>query len=419
MTSVPPEYSINFMEPERNKNPFPELNALREMAPVVYNPAIKTYMATTYSAARTVLRDEARFSQDVEFGRRFLGGETLTSTSKPFHTRIRAVLGPQLTRGSIDDASGWMTRTVHELVDPVIDRMLDGETVDPVTAAIHYIPAAVITEMLGLEPEGRERFRAWMPAIIGLADVDGQADPEIAAELLRNGLAAQEEVKEYCGRLLRERRRNPGNDLISTLATSTLGEADQQGAGDDPDAVTHFTEADFVAQISQLILAAQDNTAHLMSNMLILLARHPDQRRAIEHDRELLPQAMEEANRHTGSIMFLPRLVRHGDVELEGYHIPNGARVWSLHGSADRDPSRWERPDDFDIFREYKTNIGFGFGAHNCIGVSLARKEVSLFLNRFLDRAPEWQLATEDFSFGSTFISRGPEAVPLYHDKRR
>jgi cytochrome P450 len=301
-------------------------------------------------------------------------------------------------------------------VDPLLDRVHAGESVDLVEDAIHRIPAQVISGMLGLEGSGvGDRFRDWINGMIGVMNASVEADPERRREMHERGARAQEEILAFCGEILELRRNDPdARDLIRMIAVSDVGTPPDDPSdpryGADP---SYMEERDLQAQIAQLVIAAQDNTANMMSAAVLYLGRYPEVRQALIEDPELLSPTIEELLRHHGSIMVTPRLVRPGGAELEGVQLPEGARVWVLNGAANRDPSRWEDPDRFDIRRELLGNVAFGFGVHNCIGMNLARLELRTFITHLLERVPSYELADDEIDYGSVFFTRGPQRVTI------
>jgi cytochrome P450 len=158
-----------------------------------------------------------------------------------------------------------------------------------------------------------------------------------------------------------------------------------------------MSAGEIVANGSQLIYAGAGTTTSVMSSCVVLLARHPAQRRALAADRSLLPRAIEEVLRFRHvSQLSAPRFVVDGDAVIEGVRIPEGAQAVVILGAANRDPGRWERAQEFDVLRESKQHLGFGFGMHNCLGMNLARLEVQLLLERLLDAVPEWCIANDE-----------------------
>ena len=383
---------------------------------MVYNAAADVWMVAGFSDARTVLRDGARFDQDTETMLRAIGGQHLTTLQPPLHTAVRGVFRHEFERGTLERWEPMVTDVIHRLTDPLLTRVRQGEIADLVPDAIHRIPAQVISGMLGLtEMSAGDRFRGWINGILGIMNASVEADPERRQKLHERGILAREEALEFCGHVLQVRREDPtATDLIRLLAISDVGHPPTDP--NDPrlaSEMTYLQERDLHAQIAQLVIAAQDNTANMMSAAAVYLARYPDYTRAIQEDRSLLPQAIEEILRHHGSIMVTPRLVRPGGADIGGIDIPEGARVWAMNGAANRDPEQWNEPDVFDIYREMKANLAFGFGVHNCIGINLARMEIRIFVTRLLDQLSSFVLVDDEIDYGTVFFTRGPQSVRI------
>jgi cytochrome P450 len=157
-----------------------------------------------------------------------------------------------------------------------------------------------------------------------------------------------------------------------------------------------------------LVLGGYDTTAKTLSNMLIALERHPEQRRALVDDASLLPGAIEEALRWAGPSTYIVPRVAQVACDLGGQDIAAGDMLFVFVAAGNRDPSRWDDPQRFDIRREPKSHLGFGFGPHLCIGAPLARLEIKVALEVLLAIAPEYRL--EDIDLGNNFFLRGPRA---------
>jgi cytochrome P450 len=209
------------------------------------------------------------------------------------------------------------------------------------------------------------------------------------------------ELRDYLAAILIERkrelragRRHPSSDLVSMMLRSEVAET--------------MTDSEIVANCTQLVFAGAGTTSLLMSACVVLFAQHPDQRRQIIEDRSLLHPAIEEVLRFRGPAHSAPpRMVVDGDADIDGFRVPEGSVVVPVLGAANRDPRRWEDPATFDINREAKQHFGFGFGMHHCFGSSLARLQTRLYLDRLLDRVPDWVVEaeidlTKDPFFGST-----------------
>jgi cytochrome P450 len=167
-----------------------------------------------------------------------------------------------------------------------------------------------------------------------------------------------------------------------------------------------MTEAEIVSTSILLLVAGYDTTAKVMSNCVVALERNPEQRRMLAEDPSLVPAAIEEVLRWWGLLQATPRRVA-TDTELAGTAVSKGEIVYSFLGAANRDPGRWPDPERFDILREPKSHMAFGYGPHLCIGAPLARLEIKVALERLLALAPRYTL--RDVDFGHSWMNRGPE----------
>jgi cytochrome P450 len=213
----------------------------------------------------------------------------------------------------------------------------------------------------------------------------------------RKAKVAKVELADYLSAQIAHRRTHPGEDLISQIVHSEVGRSLPHEA--------------LVANSRQLLFAGNETTAKWLGHSLVVLAQHPDVRRTVIETPARLPAALEEVIRWQPVSMNLPRKVRGGDIEVEGVTIPDGAELAVLLGSANRDEARYERADVFDINRPFKAHLGFGYGMHGCLGVTLARLETEVVISRILARVPDYALAGEVLY--SSFSLRGPQVLPI------
>lgn len=216
----------------------------------------------------------------------------------------------------------------------------------------------------------------------------GNEDPQ-ALERMRQASA---ELKLYLEEELEQHRRAPSDDLLSSMLQLP--------------SELRMSDAEIRSTISVLLLAGYDTTAKLMSNCLVVLERHPDQRRLVVDDPTLIPAAIEEVLRWCGVLHGVLRTVEE-DTDLCGTTVAKGQMVCTMPAAANRDPDRWPDPLRFDIRREQKPHLGFGHGHHLCIGAPLARLETKIALDRLLRLAPEYSL--RDVDYGKAWFVRGPE----------
>jgi cytochrome P450 len=399
MTSAP-VMSLSFREPGFNQDPFPVLEEIRTAGPVVYNELRGTWLLTSYPDVARVLGDTRHYAQgETEAFTDFFGGPTMETIDEPQrHDAIRGIWAPDFQRGNLESRRPLVERVVAERLDPFVDRVRSGETVDAIAEMTRSIPTLVIASMLGIETTMFQQFSAWSDAMGAIAE--GALDTsDRGMETIMAGRQATAELNEYIAAQVEDRRRQPTEDLIGKMVASGY-------------ANSAMSEKEIIASNTQLVFAGNETTAKLMAHTLVTLAQRPDQRRTLASDRTLVPQAVEEVHRYQTITQFIDRDVKESDVEIRGVAIPRGSVVTPMQGAANRDPERWDHPGDFDITRPPRQHLGFGFGMHSCIGLNLARLEAQVWLDRLLDKLPEYELA-EEVDYGSNFQLRGPLAVQI------
>jgi cytochrome P450 len=202
-----------------------------------------------------------------------------------------------------------------------------------------------------------------------------------------------------------DRRAHPGTDLVSLLVTSRIldDDGDEQRLDDD----------EVVAFLRLLIPAGAQTTYRMFCNLMFGLLSHPDQLAALQADPSLIPAAVEEGLRWQPPLLSFGRTAM-VDTEIDGVPIPAGSQVNAIVASADRDPSRWEEPDRFNIFRAPIGHLAFGAGAHICLGIHFARMELRVAMERIFDRLPDLRLdpSVEDVYIGG-LGARSPDVLPV------
>ncbi len=252
-------------------------------------------------------------------------------------------------------------------------------------------PVQVIAVILGLPRDDYEQFHLWASAIISIG-----ARPLEA-------LQSSKELKQYLEGVLADRRAHPRDDLVTELATTEL---DGERLGDE----------EIFSFLRLLLPAGAETTYRATGNLLFGLLDDPAQLDAVRADRSLLTQAVEESIRWEPPLLITSRVARR-EIEIAGTTIPAGAQVIPNLGSANRDETRWDHAEDFDLFREAKPVISFGVGPHMCLGMHLARMEMRAAVSRLLDRCPRLCLdpdGDDPHIHGETF--RSPTELPVRFD---
>jgi cytochrome P450 len=390
---------LEVVDEDFNRDPYPALEAVRAAGPAVRDDVSGEWLVTGYDDCAHILGNVARFTSEVPpcTGPGVFGGPVFEMMDGPRHDEIRGVWARDFQRDRLERHRPTIERVVDDALDVLVGRLLDGETVDAIEHMTRPIPTRVIAALLGIDEGDQQQFSDWSDAMGAVAGAI--FDPtERGRETLRVGLEATRSLNAYIAAEVERRRREPGDDLISVMVASPVA--------------TTMAEAEIIANNTQLVFAGNETTAKWMAHTLVELARSPDQRRLLAKERVRIPAALEEVLRYQTIAQVGRRTVRGGDAQVGGVAVPEGDVVTCLLGAADRDPVRWAGPDVLDVARPARIHFGFGFGLHRCLGISLARLEAAVWLDRLLDRIPDWEVAG-DVEYGINFVLRGPVAVPL------
>jgi cytochrome P450 len=305
-------------------------------------------------------------------------------TDPPGHTSTRKAVMRAFTPRRIDA----LQRRIREFARQLIGAFPERGEIDAFEHFTDPLPIYVIAEMLGVDASERPMFKRCGDVIV----YSSGKDP---AELI----AAQQELTSYLADIFEERRRSPGNDLISLLLTkSPEGRA--------------LTEEELLGLCFLLLVAGTETTTSALGNAMWLLQHHRDARAKLAADPALIPNAVEEILRFDSPVQGLSRVTLR-EVTLHGRTIPKGARVHLLYAAANRDPRVFADPDRFDIRRSPNPHLAFGFGIHFCLGASLARMELRVGLEELLARAPDYELRVEGIERLPSDTNRGFGCLPI------
>ena len=375
---------LNFLERSAIDDPFPLYEEVRSVGNVVRNELLQGWMVVGFEEGSTVLTDKGeRFTElnsDPELIFWFDAPNMIT-VDGPIHQRLRGGLASLFTRSAVAKMEQRVEAVVDELLTPL------GASSEFDLADFTMIPTVIVAEMLGVPAERHGDFRRWSHEIV--SNLAYGHEDERVREVMRR---AAREVNSYLGEEIERHRREQPDDLLTKMVTLS---------GDDA-----MSDEEIRSTAVLLLLAGYDTTAKTLASSLVALQSHPDERRLVAQDPSLIPSAVEEVLRWSGPVQFLPRLVML-DTVLGDTEIPAGDVVFVFAGAANRDPKRWADPQRFDVRREVKSHLAFGWGPHLCIGAPLARLETKVALQRLLQLAPDYRL--RDIDYGPSFFIRGPE----------
>jgi cytochrome P450 len=312
-------------------------------------------------------------------------GETILGMDGPVHRAHRNLVAHAFREKSL---RRWEPEVIAPVCRQLLGEVAEDGYADLVQALTYEFPTRVIASILGLPVEDLEMFRELSIRLIGIAG-------EMEA-----GFAASMELRDYFQGLIDRRRSSPADDVIGDLVTA---EVDGEQLTDE--AICSF--------LRLLLPAGIETTFRSSGNLLFLLLTHPDQFDQVREHRELVPQAIEEGLRFETPLTTVARFAAR-DVELGGHMIREGATVSPVIGSANRDESRWENPESFDIHRTAQPHIAFAAGPHMCLGMHLARIETEVMLHVLMDSFDHIQLDPGDRDphiRGMAF--RSPTSLPV------
>jgi cytochrome P450 len=313
---------------------------------------------------------------------------TMISTDGADHVRLRKCLAPMFTRRA---TARWEQR-VEAVVEQLLAPLAAGGGTYDLIADFTMVPTIVVAEMLGVPEERHGDFRRWSSTIVGNL-AWGHEDEQARAAML----AAASELNAYLREEIGRHRAEQPDDLL----TAVIRASGDGGVMSD----------DEVRAAAVLLLAAgYDTTAKLLSNALLAFEENPRQRALLAGDPSLMADAIEEALRWRSTVQMIPRIAVK-DLTLGDAEVKAGEMVYTIVAAANRDPSRWDDPDVFDVRRPHQAHYGFGYGSHLCLGAPLARLEAKVALQALLRLAPDFRL--RDIDFGPSFFVRGPERGSL------
>jgi len=307
----------------------------------------------------------------------------------PDHTRLRALVQKAFTPRVVEQ----MRERIRALTEELVDRALERGRIDLIRDYALPIPTTIIAEMLGVPVEDRHRFQRWSGAIVQSNPSGWRMIPAIPHAIL---------FLRYIRRLVRARRAEPRDDLVSALVRA-------EEAGD------QLSEDELFAMVFLLLIAGHETTVNLIGNGTLALLEHPSAMERLRSEPGLLAGAVEELLRHSGPLQTATERFAREDSEVGGVTIPRGSTVYAVLASANRDERQFSNPDAVDVAREPNRHLAFGLGIHYCVGAPLARLEAQIAFDTLLRRTSALSLvASRDaLRWRRGIVLRGLESLPV------
>ena len=353
-------------------------------APPEMRPA-EEWTLFDFHSVFTAFRDDEVFSSEGynETIALVLGRTILGMHGKEHHDH-RSLVAKAFRQSALNR---WEPEVIDPICDELVDEIKQHGAADLVKSVTFEFPTRVTAALLGLPPDHLDLFRRLS---FDLISITGNIEA---------GLRASAELADYFLDQVEQRRRKMTEDVIGDLVSAEIdGE--------------RLTDEAIISFLRLLLPAGLETTYRSSGNLLYLLLSHPDQLRAVEQDRGLIPAAIEEGLRYETPLVAVPRTTTR-DVELHAKTIPAGAQVNLCTGSANRDESRWPDPNKFDIHRPRQPHIAFAQGIHMCLGMHLARVETSAMLTSLFDRVTDLQLVPDDDTRIVGLPFRSPINLPV------
>jgi hypothetical protein len=381
---------FDHFSPEYAADAFSVWDQLREECPIARSEKFRgMWVPTRHSVIEEIARDTATFSSRsplvAEFGSMSDYGLEVPpiSSDPPYHTEFRRLLLPFFAPARI---AAWRPK-VEALADSLIDAFVTRGSCDAAQEFAEHIPVHVISEMLGVPASDSERFRRWVHELLELAPTDAAV-----------ALATLMEFHEYLAAQIAQRRREPGDDLISFLLAAELDGRP-------------LNEQEIFGGCLLLLMAGIDTTWSAIGAAIWHLAVHQENQQQLRQHEELWPSAIEELLRAFAPVTMARELTT--DITFYGCPMRAGDPLLLPFPSANRDPRAFADPDLVQLDRPDNRHFAFGVGIHRCLGSNLARLELTVATQRFLARVPTFSLRDPDAVRWSAGQVRGPRVVPL------
>ncbi len=414
---------FNLIAPETLECPYPFYEALHEEAPVHFVPELGMAVVSTYDLLTEVVHDPITYSSAIPTGPADLVGEqaeavdeelaelrrinlrssapTLLAADPPHHMRYRSLVNKALSARRVARMEGY----VREIVTGVIDDFIDDGKCDFTKQFADEIPMAVVADQIGVPRADLKDYKKRADAAIG--GIERQIPPEEERAILKGAA----ELQEYFLMRAQERRENPKDDILTTLATA---EMDHPEDGKRP-----LNDSEILSILSQLQVAGKETTAHCIGSTMLLFIENPDELAKVQADPSLIHNMVEETLRTETPVRALFRTTTK-PVTLGGVDLPEGQLMMLIYAAANRDENQFENAADFEVERENaREQMAFSAGPHYCIGAALARMEIRVAFEEVLKRMKNFRLdpAYPAPKHQTSYILRGLEELHIQFDK--
>jgi cytochrome P450 len=372
---------------------------MREEAPVYYNAEYDFYALSRHEDVAAAFKDFETYSSAYGLDLATVKSDEplpvkmIIIMDPPEHRQMRSLVNKVFTPRAIANLKPMVAETIERHL-----RRADRDRFDVVQDFSALFPVEVISQMLGVPEDYRQKVRRWVDT--SLHRRPGQI------EMSEEGMQAVGELMGLYYNIIQERRAEPRDDMFSRLIAAEVEREDGE-----KESLNDFEIAGFATLLGG---AGAETVTKLVGNAAVTFARFPEQWQKLLDDRSKIPAAVEELLRYEAPNQYNVRRSMK-DVRLHGVTIPEGKPVFLLGGSANRDPEAFTDADVFDIDRDRTEaqNLGFGYGVHSCLGAALARMESAIALERLLDFMPRYEVLWDQCERVAAQNVAGWSSVPV------
>jgi beta-dihydromenaquinone-9 omega-hydroxylase len=378
---------------QTTRDPYPGYRTLLtgpDVPNVWYNRKRGIWIIAGYDDLRKALRDNEALSSAQSQSRFRVHLPSMNAADPPEHTRLRKFVSRAFTPRAM---TAWQTN-INEVADELVGAAIAHRKIEAVSELAKPLPTRLIARMLGIPRDDQPQFVEWSDEMV--AGAFAPLTPQGMRLSARSGTATAA-MRRSLDPLITQRRRNPGDDLISMMTPA--------------DADDVLTDDEIFWSAAMLIGAGSETTTNLLSGLLLTLAQQPDIYARLREHPELIPAAIEEQLRLVAPVQGFYRTATR-DYTVGANTIPAGAKVLLLFAAANRDPRHYHDPDTFDLDRNPTDHLAFGGGVHYCLGVPLTRLEGARVFSQLLPRIEAIRLDGE-YRYLANPTMRGLERLPL------
>ncbi len=384
-----PNPAIDLMDPATHSgDPWPLYTWLREEAPVYWDPINELWAISRYDDIMTVSRNARQFWSTEGNVPKMPADPSFINLDGKAHRDRRKLVSALFSPRAI----AKMADHIRDAVDELIDEVIEQGSCEFVADIAAPLPVRMIAEMTGIPSEWHPFLLEWLDEFVKGGNGPDHVTMEVNEAFINFGALHME--------LVDQRREEPQDDLLTLWVNAEIdGEK--------------LDEDQLLFEHTMMMIGGSETARNAISGGVAALAEHTDQREWLLANPKGCANAMEEATRWVTPFIRMSRTATE-DCDLVGTPVKKGDEVMMMYPPANRDPRRWERPDEFDVQRDFKAtrNLAFGFGNHFCIGAHLARMEGQIVFEQLLKRMPDWRIAGEVTHQESSFV-RGITSMPL------